>query len=82
MGLPRGLCGFLSGVALGALIAISARDFLHPGAPPCPSRVAPCRAGAAAKDPASLGEDAHEMSGAPWPAEFRTWLVDGPGVLP
>ena len=82
MGLPRGLCGFLSGVALGALIVLSARDFGSPQPASCPTRVAPCRAGAAARDPAALGEDAHELSGAPWPPEFRTWLVDAPGVLP
>ena len=86
MALTRGFWGgLLLGTLLGALLP--PLSFLHgsssssSGSAPVPCVRKSLKAGALV-DPSSLGEEAHEISGLPWPAEFRAWLVDTPETLP
>ena len=77
-----GLCTFLSGVVVGALICLVIVD-LSPStstAPKSLNSAAKCVSSKCA-DPSALGELTHEQSGTPWPSEFRTWLVDKPQIL-
>lgn len=77
-----GLYTFFSGVVVGALLILifldSQMGSLRAGGG---ATVCPRRAGGAHQDPAALGEAVHLESGRPWPAEFRTWLVDKPEEL-
>ena len=80
-----GLFTFLSGIVVGVLAVLTLNDNVGCGGGvpqgAVVARARPCSAATGAQDPSALGEATHLESGRPWPAEFRTWLVDKPEAL-